>query len=239
MIKRAITLVRLYFAQSWLSYHGRFAITNPFGYITSKIGFPFFPNDLFHLPGKICGLCRSAYIVIGHILLIPSNNGMCGVTLAIGDERQWGTLSYVLGSPAARAPVFIGRATYYILDGFVTALIGFGIAAGIFHIDLSQVDFGLLASCVLLISITSTGLGLSVRQHLADLARWLDDTEHLPAGDLHPGGRQLSGQRIAASAAKNCLRAAPDTRRDGGTSYPGRLGLERSERAYGGRSCCW
>jgi len=159
MIKKAITLARLYFAQSWLSYHGRFAITHPFGYLASKTGFPFFLMIFFIFLGKFVGFADPLYIVIGHILLIPSNNGMCGVTLAIGDERQWGTLSYVLGSPAPRAPVFIGRATYYILDGFVTALIGFGIAAGIFRMDLGQVNFGLLAGCVLLITVTSTGLG--------------------------------------------------------------------------------
>lgn len=159
MTNKAVKLVRLFFAQSWLAYHGRFAITNPFGYITSKIGWPFFLMIFFIFMGKFVGFSDPAYIVIGHILLIPANNGLCGVNLAIGDERQWGTLSYVLGSPAARAPVFLGRATYYILDGFVTALLGFAIAAGIFHFDLSQVQFGLLAGCVLLITITSTGLG--------------------------------------------------------------------------------
>jgi ABC-2 type transport system permease protein len=84
---------------------------------------------------------------------------MLGVTLAIGDERQWGTLSYVLGSPAPRVPIFLGRALFYILDGFITTLLGFAIAAGIFHLDLSRVDFGLLVICILLIAVTSSGLG--------------------------------------------------------------------------------
>ena len=236
MIKRAITLARLYFAQSWLSYHGRFAITHPFGYITSKIGFPFFLMVFFIFLGKFVGFADPLYIVIGHILLIPSNNGMCGVTLAIGDERQWGTLSYVLGSPAPRAPVFIGRATYYILDGFVTALIGFGIAAGIFHMDLGQVNFGLLAGCVLLISATSTGLGFLFGS-IALVSRdgWTI-SEHLPAGDLHPGGRQLPDHSAAGISAKGCLRPAPDARCAGGTGDPGRRGLERDQRADGGRS---
>ena len=159
MINKTVTLLRMYLAQAWLSYHGRFAITHPAGYIASKIGFPFFLMVFFIFLGKFAGFADPLYIVIGHILLIPSNNGMCGVTLAIGDERQWGTLSYVLGSPAPRAPVFIGRATYYILDGFISTLLGFAIAAGIFHMDLTHVNFGLLAGCVLLITATSTGLG--------------------------------------------------------------------------------
>ena len=159
MIKRVVRLVRLYFAQAWLSYHGRFAITNPFGYITSKIGFPFFLMIFFIFMGKFVGFNDPLYIVIGNILLIPANNGMAGITLAIGDERQWGTLSYVLGSPAPRGTLFVGRAWFYILDGFVTALVGFVIVAGIFHMDLSQVNLILLMLVALLIAITSSGIG--------------------------------------------------------------------------------
>jgi ABC-2 type transport system permease protein len=159
VIKRLLTLARLYLAQAWLSYQGRFSIMNPFGYITSKIGFNFFLMIFFIFLGKFAGFADPMYIVIGNILLLPAANGMCGLTLAIGEERQWGTLSYVLGSPAPRGPVFTGRATFYILDGFATALIGFGIAAGIFHMDLSHVNFVLLTGCVLLLSATSSGLG--------------------------------------------------------------------------------
>ena len=53
----------------------------------------------------------------------------------------------------------MGRALFYILDGFVTALIGLAIAAGIFQLDLSQVNFPMLMLCILLVSITSSGLG--------------------------------------------------------------------------------
>jgi ABC-2 type transport system permease protein len=81
------------------------------------------------------------------------------VTLAISDERQWGTLSYVLGSPAPRSPIFMGRAFYYILDGFVTALLGFVIVTGIFGLDFSKVNFFLIIVCSLLVAVTSCGLG--------------------------------------------------------------------------------
>jgi ABC-2 type transport system permease protein len=159
MIKQGLALARLTLAQALLSYQGRFSIMNPFGYITSKIGFNFFLMIFFIFLGKFAGFADPLYIVIGNILLLPAANGMCGLTLAIGEERQWGTLSYVLGSPAPRGPVFTGRATFFILDGFVTALIGFGIAAGIFHMDLSHVNFALLTGTVLILSATSSGLG--------------------------------------------------------------------------------
>lgn len=159
MIDKLVHIIRIYFAEAWLSYQGRFAITSPFGYIAAKLGFPFFLMLFFIFMGKYVGFADPLYIVIGNILLIPASSGMGGVTLAIGDERQWGTLSYVLGSPAPRSPVFMGRAFYYILDGFVTALLGFIIAAGIFSLDLSNVNIILLMVCSLLIAVTSSGLG--------------------------------------------------------------------------------
>ncbi|HOJ01856.1 MAG TPA: ABC transporter permease [Anaerolineaceae bacterium] len=159
MIKALVRRIRLYIAQAWLSYHGRFSITHPFGYITSKLGFPFFLMIFFIFMGKFVGFSDPLYIVIGNLLLIPANNGMAGITLAIGDERGWGTLSYVLGSPAPRAPVFIGRAIFYIVDGFFTALLGFVIAAGIFHMDLSGVGLWLLVLCTFLLAVTASGIG--------------------------------------------------------------------------------
>jgi ABC-2 type transport system permease protein len=159
MIQSLVHSVRIYFAEAWLSYHGRFAITSPFGYFASKLGFPFFLMLFFIFLGKFVGFTNPVYIVIGNVLLMPAANGMSGVTLAIGDERQWGTLSYVLGSPAPRVPIFMGRALFYILDGFVTAVLGLAIAAGIFHLDLSQINFPMLLLCIFLIAITSSGLG--------------------------------------------------------------------------------
>lgn len=159
MIRTLVHSIRIYFAEAWLSYHGRFAITYPFGYIASKLGFPFFLMLFFIFMGKFVGFANPVYIVIGNVLLIPASNGLAGVTLAIGDERQWGTLSYILGSPAPRMPIFMGRALFYILDGFLTALLGLVIAAVIFRLDVTQMNIMMLMLCIMLISITSSGLG--------------------------------------------------------------------------------
>ncbi len=159
MIRSLFQTLRLYVAQAWLSYHGRFAILNPFGYIASKLGFPFFLMLFFIFLGKFVGFANPVFIVIGNVLLIPASSSMSGVTYAIGEERGWGTLSYVLGSPARRGPVFMGRAFFYILDGFLTAILGFAIAAGIFRLDISRINFGMLILCISLIAISSSGLG--------------------------------------------------------------------------------
>lgn len=150
---------RLYFIQAWFSYRALFAWSTPFNYIASKLGFPFFSMLLFIYLGKYVGLNDPVYIVIGNILLLPSLNGVMGISMTIGGEKQFGALSYLLGSPAPRGAVFLGRAFFHIIDGFTAVLIAMPIAVLVFHLDLSQTNFLLLAMCVLLICITATGLG--------------------------------------------------------------------------------
>jgi ABC-2 type transport system permease protein len=151
--------LRLYFSQAWFSYRALFAWSTPFNYLASKLGFPFFSMLLFIFLGKYVGLNDPVYIVIGNILLLPSLNGVMGISMTIGGEKQFGALSYLLGSPAPRGAVFLGRAFFHILDGFTAVLVAMPIAILVFHLDLSNTNFLLLASCVLLIAITSTGLG--------------------------------------------------------------------------------
>jgi ABC-2 type transport system permease protein len=159
MMRRISHWLRVLWTEAVLSYHGRFAITSPFGYFAGKLGFPLFLMLFFIYMGKFVGFADPAFIMIGNMLLIPASSGMGGVTLAVSDERGWGTLSYILGSPAPRVPVFLGRAVFYILDGFVTSLLGLLITAAIFKLNLGEVNFLLLGFCSLLIAVTSCGLG--------------------------------------------------------------------------------
>ena len=159
MRKAILHTTRLYFIQAWFSYRGLFAWSTPFNYFVSKFGFTFFAMLLFVFMGKYAGLTDPSYIVIGNILLIPSLNGISGVSMAIADEKRFGVLSYLLSSPAGRLPVLMGRALFPVLDGFLTAALAMPIALLIFHMDFSKANLGLLVACILLISFTSSGLG--------------------------------------------------------------------------------
>lgn len=151
--------LRLYFMQAWFSYRALFAWSTPFNYFASKMGFPFFSMLLFLFIGKYVGISDPIYIVIGNLLLLPSLNGVHGISMTIGSEKQYGALSYLLGSPAPRATLFLGRAFFHILDGLITVLIALPIAILVFQMDMSQTNFWLVGLCVTLISITATGIG--------------------------------------------------------------------------------
>ena len=159
MMRALVRWIRLYFIQAWFSYRALFAWSTPFNYLASKLGFPVFSMLLFIFLGNYVGLNDPVYIVIGNILLLPSLNGVMGISMTIGSEKQFGALSYLLGSPAPRGAVFLGRAFFHIVDGAIAVLIALPIAILVFKLDLSQTNFLLVTMCVLLISITATGLG--------------------------------------------------------------------------------
>lgn len=128
-------------------------------YASMKVGFPFFTMLLFVFMGRYLGLNDPVYIVIGNILLMPINNGIMGVAMTISYERYFGALSYLLGSPAPRGPLFLGRAIFQILDGLLTVMVALPIAIWVFRMDVSVINLPLTIVSILLITLTTCGLG--------------------------------------------------------------------------------
>jgi ABC-2 type transport system permease protein len=154
-----IRILRLYLIQAWFSYRALYAWSTPFNYLSSKFGFPLFAMVLFVYMGKFVGLTDPLYIVLGNILLMPISNSIYGVSMAIANEKDFGALSYLLGSPAPRAPLFLGRALFQIVDGFITVAVALPIAIFFFHMNLSIMNLPLVIFCTILITVTTSGIG--------------------------------------------------------------------------------
>jgi len=158
-MRTVIRIVRLYFIQAWFSYRSLFAWSTPFNYFASKFGFPFFSMLLFMFMGKFAGFTDPTFIIIGNILLLPSLNGVSGISQTVGGERQFGALSYLLASPAPRAPLFLGRAFFHILDGLITLLVALPVAVFLLGMDISSINLGPVLVCVITLCITTNGIG--------------------------------------------------------------------------------
>jgi ABC-2 type transport system permease protein len=154
-----IRIVRLYFIQAWFSYRSLFAWSTPFNYFASKFGFPFFSMLLFMFMGKYAGFTDPTFIIIGNILLLPALNGVSGVSQTVGGERQFGALSYLLASPAPRAPLFLGRSFFHILDGFITLIVALPAAVILLGMDVTRINLGLVLICVITLCVTTNGIG--------------------------------------------------------------------------------
>jgi ABC-2 type transport system permease protein len=159
MRRSIVRYIRMYFIQAWFAWRSLFAWSTPFNFFVSKFGFTFFSMIMFVFMGKYVGLTDPIYIVIGNILLMPAGTCLSGISMTVGNERQFGAMSYLLGSPAPRAPIFLGRAFFHILDAFITVVIGLLVAILIFHLNMAGMNLLLVLLCVIITSFTTTGMG--------------------------------------------------------------------------------
>ena len=160
MIKKILGDVRLYFVSAVYSYRALYAWQSFGPYIAGKVVFPIAQMLFFLFLGKLAGTHDPLYIVLGNILLLPATNGVAGVSMTISGERDFRTLPYLIASPAPRAPLFLGRSLVHIFDGLISTLVAFILGALLFHMDLTHSNLVLTALCILLLSITSCGMGL-------------------------------------------------------------------------------
>jgi ABC-2 type transport system permease protein len=160
MIRNLSQNFRLYLASAWYSYRALYAWQSFAPYVSVKIAFPLAQMLLFLFMGRLAGLNDPLYIVIGNILLLPATNGVAGVSMTINGERDFRTLPYLIASPASRGPLFLGRSLVHIIDGLLSTILALFLGVLFFHVDLSNSNLWLTGLCILLLSVTSCGLGL-------------------------------------------------------------------------------
>ena len=150
------------FARSiYLQYVALFQWATPQGYIAYKVILPVTQILFFvELGVYATGRQNALYFALGNALQLTANAGIFGVIATVANERQYGTLPILLASPANRLVTFLSRAIVNVIDGIATVAVGLAIAVLLFGLDLHRADFVLLAVCVLIISVTTAGLGL-------------------------------------------------------------------------------
>jgi ABC-2 type transport system permease protein len=146
---------------TYLQYVALFQWATIRGYIAYKVLLPV-TQILFFVELGVYGTGRqnALYFALGNALQVTAQAGLYGVISTVANERQFGTLPMLLGSPANRLVTFLSRAIVNVLDGIVTVLIGLAVTVLIFGLDLHRANLLLLGLCVLLISMTTAGLGL-------------------------------------------------------------------------------
>jgi ABC-2 type transport system permease protein len=143
-----------------ISYRALFNWVSPWIYIPTMLGSPIFQILFFAYLGRFSGVRSDAFFVIGNGVQVCSMSCIYGATMAIANERWFGTLAPLLASPANRPAIFLGRAVPYIANGlFVSA---FGLATGwaILRFPLAARDVPALALVLVVTVISCTGFGL-------------------------------------------------------------------------------
>ncbi len=153
--------LRLFWQGALLSYIALFHWMRPIQYMASKIIMPLAQMFFFVYLGTFAtGERNAAFYIVGNALQIAAVSGIYGMTMSIGGDRDSGTLGYILGTPANRFVVFMGRAFMNILDGALGVVIAFTWGVVLMGLDLSHTNIFALALTIIITTISTCGLGL-------------------------------------------------------------------------------
>lgn len=149
--------------QSTMSYKALFTWLKPQVYITSKIIGPVFQVAFFSIMASYAYNSKNiAPYVVGNSIVLCTLNAIFGVGGVLSEERSIGTLKIVLASPINKFIVFVGRASFHIIDGLFTVFIGFAVGILFFNLDLSATNIPLLLLNLLVTIFSASGMGLLI-----------------------------------------------------------------------------
>ncbi len=151
------------YSSALFSYKGLLTWMEPQNYIGMKFIVPLLQMAFFAYVAKNAGGDEAmSYAVVGNMVQLCAIASVLGMSMAVGMERFFGTLPLLLVTPASRFAMFMGRSAVYVLDGFVSTLVGLLYAAFLFGVDFSRANYPLLVFILLMTSFALSGFGLLI-----------------------------------------------------------------------------
>jgi len=123
--------LRVFFSGGITSYRALFAWINPWLAVPMLVVYPVFQTLFFVYLGRSAGVETDSFFLIGNTFIATAVTGLFGMGQAMAGERRFQTLPILLGSPASRLALFLGRAVPSMVNGFVVAAISFGLGVWI------------------------------------------------------------------------------------------------------------
>lgn len=157
-----MTTLRILVIGGLTSYRAMFNWLSPWILVPSLIVSPICQVLLFAYIGRSAGVGNDEFYVMGNALNYAAIPCLFAMSATIEGEREGRTLSVVLTTPAARIPLFLGRALPVIVNGWGVAMVG--VLFGALVLDV-HVPAGAWPSLLLVIAVASascTGLGLAM-----------------------------------------------------------------------------
>jgi ABC-2 type transport system permease protein len=157
-----MTTLRVLVIGGLMSYRAMFNWLSPWILIPSMIVSPICQILLFAYIGRSADVGSDEFYVIGNALNYAAIPCLFAMSATIEGEREGHTLSVVLTTPAARIPLFVGRALPVVLNGWGVAMVG--VLFGVLVLDV-QVPAPSWPSLLLVVAVASascTGLGLAM-----------------------------------------------------------------------------
>jgi ABC-2 type transport system permease protein len=154
--------VRVFFVGGGISYRALFNWITPLLYATTMLGSPLFQVLFFTYLGRYAGSEDDAFFIVGNAVQVAAMSGIYGMTMGIANERQFGTLSPLLATPANRLAVFTGRALPFIANGLVVSAFGFAVGWLLLDFAPAAGSVPTLAFVVLVTTTSCVALGMLI-----------------------------------------------------------------------------
>jgi ABC-2 type transport system permease protein len=154
--------LRVFLVGGRISYRALFNWISPLLYTTTMLGSPLFQVLFFTYLGRFAGSEDDLFFVVGNAVQVSAMAGIYGMTMGIANERQFGTLSALLATPASRLAVFSGRALPFVVNGFVVSAFGFVVGWLFLDFDPAAGSVGQLAPVVAVTTTSCVGLGMLI-----------------------------------------------------------------------------
>ncbi|HEY8772247.1 MAG TPA: ABC transporter permease [Candidatus Limnocylindria bacterium] len=226
---------RVFWYGGRMSYGMLFNWARPSIYIPTLIGGPTFQLFFFAALGSYATDRSPAYFAIGNAVQASAIAGVFGMTMAIANERWFGTLPAILATPANRAALFAGRFMPFVLNGLLVSLYAFGLGVVFLGVRLAPGSLAVAALALLVTVFSCTAIGalqgaISLRlrdglfgANLVTMSILLFCGVNIPLREL-PGWMQLVGNLLPFTHGLQAVREAADGA--GFSQVGGLIGIE-------------
>lgn len=213
--------LRVFWFGGLMSYGMLFNWARPSIYIPTLIGGPTFQLLFFAALGSYATDRSPAYFAIGNAVQVSALSGVFGMTMAIANERWFGTLPALLATPANRVALFAGRFLPFVFNGLLVSL--YAVAFGMLFLGvrlepstLLVFGLGLLTTVFSCTAIGALQGAVSLRlrdglfgANLITLAILLFCGVNVPVPEL-PGWMQVVGNLLPFTHGLEAVRQAAD-----------------------------
>ena len=158
-----MTGARLFFVGGLFSYRALFNWISPLMYTTTMLGSPLFQLLFFTYLGRSYDASRGdLFYVVGNSIQVCAMSAIYAGTMTVANERQFGTLSALLGSPANRFLLFFGRTLPVIVNGLFVSAFAFLVGIVVIGVRFPAGSAAPLA-VVLVVTVSScTAMGMTL-----------------------------------------------------------------------------
>jgi ABC-2 type transport system permease protein len=212
---------RVFWYGGLMSYGMLFNWARPSIYIPTLIGGPTFQLLFFAALGSYATNLSPAYFAIGNAVQVSALAGVFGMTMAIANERWFGTLPALLATPANRAALFTGRFLPHIVNGLLVSLYAFALGIVFLGVRLDPATLGIVALALIVTVFSCTAIGalqgsISLRlrdglfgANLVMMGILLFCGVNIPR-EVLPGWMQLVGELLPFTHGLEAIRLAAD-----------------------------